>query len=198
MWTLTDTASNTGTGPVGLFETQASSAAFPWEAGAQGTTNGWMVDSSGNLDPITVNTVNIGTAALPVKGINLGAAATNHALLASATFSAPRTITFPDPGAAANVSYKVVQYCGTTAACANTVEAKPIAVFGSVAFPTATTVSLSSLPFTSSTSYACTAQDVSTAAGVINATTYTSGAAVTFTETGGANTDTARYICTGY
>ncbi len=90
-----------------------------------------------------------------------------------------------------------IQDCGTTSTCANTQKSLVI-VRGSVAFPTATTVTVISLPFTSSASYSCTAGDATTAAGVVNATTYTSGASVTFTETGGANTDTMRYICAGF
>lgn len=88
--------------------------------------------------------------------------------------------------------------CGSTTTCAKTPETGALIVRGSVAFPTATTVVVGALPFSSASSYSCTAGDATTAAGVINATTYTSGASVTFTETGGVNTDTARYICVGF
>lgn len=101
------------------------------------------------------------------------------------------------PAADGTASLAIVENCGTSTTCAQTVLTNPIIVRGDVTFPTATTVSLSSLPFTSSSSYSCTASDLTSAAGVVNATTYTSGAAVTFTETGGSTTDHARYICVG-
>lgn len=142
--------------------------------------------------------VGIGTAALPFSNLILGTAATNVYTITPAAAGAARILTIPDPGAAASFSYMAMQDCTTTAACANTVKAMPIMVRGSVAFPTATTVSLSQLPFTSNTSYSCIAGDRTTAAGIINATTYTSGAAVTFTETNGVNTDTASYVCVGF
>jgi hypothetical protein len=90
------------------------------------------------------------------------------------------------------------QDCGSTSTCANTAKSPWIMVRGSVAFPTATTVTVTSLPFSSASSYSCMAGDATTAAGVVNATTYTSGSSVTFTETGGVNTDTARYMCIGF
>lgn len=91
-----------------------------------------------------------------------------------------------------------VEDCGTTTVCAKTVKPVPFVIFGDVTFPGATTVSLSSLPFTSSSSYSCSASDLTTAAGVINFTTYTSGSAATLTETGGTNTDHAKYVCAGF
>lgn len=95
-------------------------------------------------------------------------------------------------------NHPTLQDCGTTSTCANTQKTSALIVRGSVAFPTATTVTVTALPFTSNASYSCTAGDATTAAGMINATTYTSGSSVTFTETGGVNTDTMRYICVGF
>lgn len=95
-------------------------------------------------------------------------------------------------------NHPTLQDCGTTSTCANTQKTAALIVRGSVAFPTASTVTVTSLPFTNSTSYSCTAGDATTAAGVINATTYTSGSSVTFTETNGVNTDTIRYLCAGF
>jgi long-subunit fatty acid transport protein len=54
------------------------------------------------------------------------------------------------------------------------------------------------LPFSTSASYSCQASDNTTAAGIINATNYSSASSVTFTETNGTNTDVIRYTCTGY
>jgi hypothetical protein len=88
--------------------------------------------------------------------------------------------------------------CGTTSTCSAARKTAALIVRGSVAFPTAATVTVTSLPFTSSSSYSCTAGDQTDPAGVINATTYTSGSSVTFTETNGGNTDTIRYICVGF
>jgi hypothetical protein len=106
-----------------------------------------------------------------------------------------------DPASATNwlaFAAPSVDDCGTTSTCAATPKAAGLMVRGSVAFPTATTVTVTALPFTSASSYSCTAGDVTTAAGVINATTYTSGSSVTFTETNGTNTDTMRYVCAGW
>jgi hypothetical protein len=115
------------------------------------------------------------------------------------TGTSPFSITSTTPVANLTVSnHPTIQDCGSTSACANTAKTAAIIVRGSVAFPTASTVSLSSLPFTSASTYTCIGQDTTTAAGVINATTYTSGSAVTFTETNGVNTDTMRYVCTGW
>lgn len=88
--------------------------------------------------------------------------------------------------------------CGTTSTCSATQKTAALIVRGSIPFPTATTVTVTALPFTSASSYSCTAGDATTAAGIVNATTYTSGSSVTFTETGGANTDTMRYVCVGF
>lgn len=115
------------------------------------------------------------------------------------TGTAPLVIASTTPVANLTVSnHPTFQDCGTTTTCANTQKTAATEVIGRVSFPTATTVTVTSLPFTSATSYNCVAQDVTTAAGVINATTYTSGASVTFTETGGVNTDAIRYQCSGF
>ena len=115
------------------------------------------------------------------------------------TGTAPFSITSTTPVANLRVSnHPILDDCGTTSTCSATQKTAALIVRGSVTFPTATTVRVTSLPFTSSSSYSCTAGDQTTAAGVVNATTYTSGSSVTFTETNGANTDTIRYICVGF
>jgi hypothetical protein len=116
-----------------------------------------------------------------------------------ATGTAPLSIASTTPVANLTVSnHPTLDDCGSTSTCSATQKTAALIVRGSVAFPTATTVTVTALPFTSSSSYSCTAGDATTAAGVINATTYTSGSSVTFTETSGVNTDTIRYICVGF
>lgn len=151
--------------------------------------------SSGTFVPGSAGGTNLGSLALPFGNLFFGTAATNNFEL-TGTATGTRTITAPDTSG--TISYPVMQDCTTVTACANTVKANWFIIRGDVAFPTATTVVLTQLPFTSSTSYSCTASDLTTAAGVINATTYTSGASVTFTETNGTNTDHTRYICVGF
>jgi hypothetical protein len=116
-----------------------------------------------------------------------------------ATGTAPFSIASTTPVANLTVSnHPTLVDCGTTSTCSAARKTAALIVRGSVAFPTATTVTVTSLPFTSSSSYSCTAGDQTNPAGVINATIYTSGSSVTFTETNGGNTDTIRYICVGF
>jgi hypothetical protein len=93
----------------------------------------------------------------------------------------------------------VTEYCGATSgatqACTKTVQTTPIVVFGDVTLNTATTQSITTLPFTDAL-YSCTGSDLTTAAGVVSFTSYLA-ASVTISETGGANTDHLRYICVG-
>jgi hypothetical protein len=116
-----------------------------------------------------------------------------------ATGTAPLAVTSTTPVANLTVSnHPMLDDCGTTSTCSATQKTAALIVRGSVAFPSATTVTVTSLPFTSSSTYSCTAGDQTNPAGVVNATTYTSGSSVTFTETNGVNTDTIRYICVGF
>jgi hypothetical protein len=116
-----------------------------------------------------------------------------------ATGTAPFSIASTTPVANLTVSnHPTLVDCGTTSTCSAARKTAALIVRGSVALPTAATVTVTSLPFTSSSSYSCTAGDQTNPAGVINATTYTSGSSVTFTETDGVNTDTIRYICVGF
>lgn len=98
-FTVTDTASNTGTGALVNFLTASSSALNPFQVTAGGAVNGFYVDTSGNLNPVTVNTVGLGIAALPWKKIYLGASATSNFIL-TGTAGQATTVTFPDPGVA--------------------------------------------------------------------------------------------------
>jgi hypothetical protein len=93
----------------------------------------------------------------------------------------------------------VTEYCGATSgatqACAKTIQTTPIVVFGDVALNTATSQSITTLPF-SDALYSCTGSDLTAAAGIVSFNTYASSS-VTIVETGGANTDHLRYICVG-
>jgi len=95
----------------------------------------------------------------------------------------------------------IEEYCGATSgstqACAKTRELKPIIVFGEVTLNTATSQSITALPFTSSTSYACSGSDLTTVTGIVSFNTY-AAASVTIAESGGVNTDHLRYSCAGF
>jgi hypothetical protein len=154
--------------------------------------------------PATFNGINFGTD----NANDIGATGTHRPrnVYAATQFisqvdtgTAPFSIASTTPVANLTVSnHPTLVDCGTTSTCSAARKTAALIVRGSVAFPTATTVTVTSLPFTSSSSYSCTAGDQTNPAGVINATIYTSGSSVTFTETNGGNTDTIRYICVGF
>ena len=116
------------------------------------------------------------------------------------TLTANRSYTAPD--ATGTLSLGIVEFCGATSggtqACAKTVQTNPIVVFGDVTLNTATTQAITTLPFTAAADYSCSGSDLTTAAGVVSFSAYTSGAQATIQETGGANTDHLRYMCVGF
>jgi hypothetical protein len=126
------------------------------------------------------------------------AAGVSGTFQAPATMQANRNWTMQD--AAGTVSFDVVEYCGATSgatqACAKTVQTNPIVVWGEVTLNTATTQSITTLPFTDAL-YSCTGSDLTTAAGIVSFNTYAS-ASVTIQESGGVNTDHLRYVCVGH
>ena len=69
------------------------------------------------------------------------------------------------PAASGTVSLATVENCGTTTTCAQTVLTNPIIVKGTVALSSGTpsTATLTSLPFTSTSSYVCTGTEQTTA-----------------------------------
>jgi hypothetical protein len=96
------------------------------------------------------------------------------------------------------------QSCGSTATCgASNISAtlKVVVGIGQLvsSSPSTFQVTAMSPAFTSTTSYTCVAQDVTTIANNIGVLTagYVSGSAVTFTGPN-TNTDTFRYTCVGY
>jgi len=71
-----------------------------------GNTSGPSVLSlAGTIQSATAGATNIGTAALPFGNIIIGTAATNNFIFTPSSTSAARTITIPDPGAAANLAF---------------------------------------------------------------------------------------------
>lgn len=120
----------------------------------------------------------------------------------TANFAAPaasRTLTFPDPGANANVAYGTINDCGTSTSCASpSAKTSPIILTtGHVAFSASTTQSITSMPvvYTSGATYTCTASDQT------HAYTWTilnnSNASFTITS-GTSNSDTWTWTCIGY
>lgn len=82
--------------------------------------------------------------------------------------------------------------CGTTSACAQTNQTRLIIVNGGPIALVAGTLTITSLPFTSSTSYTCSPDDSTGINGID--VVYVSGSSVTFNGTG---TDSIRYSCQG-
>ncbi|HEY6339350.1 MAG TPA: hypothetical protein VIW68_12725 [Candidatus Sulfotelmatobacter sp.] len=136
------------------------------------------------------------------------------ALTAAAVAGTPNPIAFPtttgsagqllqnnggNPQQTAWVS--IVQDCGSTSgavqACAKTPESPAQIIRGDVQLNTATNQSITTLPFTSATSYSCSGSDLTNSGAIVGFNTY-AAASVTITENGGANTDHLRYICVGF
>lgn len=82
--------------------------------------------------------------------------------------------------------------CSTTSTCAKTVITSPITVKGGPILLSTGTLTITSLPFTSSTSYVCSPDDSTGINGID--VVYNSGSSVTFNGTG---TDSIRYSCIG-
>jgi hypothetical protein len=127
----------------------------------------------------------------------------NGSVGGSITLKAPATAgtnTITYPAATGTSSLDVVEYCGATSggtqACAKTVQTLPIIVWGDVLLNTATSQSITTLPFTDAL-YSCTGSDLTTIAGIVSFNTYAS-ASVTVQEFGGVNTDHLRYVCVGH
>ena len=97
-------------------------------------------------------------------------------------------------------SLSTVEYCGATAggtqACARTLQPFPTIVWGEVLLNSATSQSITALPFTDAL-YSCTGSDLTTVAGIVSFTAYLP-TSVTIQESGGDNTDHLRYICVGH
>jgi hypothetical protein len=93
------------------------------------------------------------------------------------------------------INQDLIYNCGTTVACANTVVPKAIEVIGT-APATAGVVTLTGLPYTSTTSYVCTASDATTAANGVFKIANASASSTVLTATN-SSTDTYSFICIG-
>jgi hypothetical protein len=160
------------------------------------STLSWTGNTSGNLnDPnFVVSTVDkVQTLSVVLRGATSG----------TITHAAPSTAgtnTITDPAATGTTSLTVIEYCGATSgatqACAKTVQTNPIEVWGDVLLNTATSQSITTLPFTDAL-YSCDGSDATTTTGIVSFNTYAS-ASVTIVESGGVNTDHLRYHCVGH
>ena len=101
-------------------------------------------------------------------------------------------ITQTIPASSGTFSLAAAESCGTTTTCSQTVISNPIHIFGGPIALVGGTLTITSLPYTSSTSYVCTPDD-NTGLNVMDVV-YNSGSSVTFNGTG---TDTFRYSCAG-
>lgn len=92
-----------------------------------------------------------------------------------------------------------IRGCGTSAACAGTLPTNVKLVYGSAALVTGTpsTVTITGLPFASSSSYNCTAtENGASLTTPLSISSYVSGAS--FTISGGVtDTDVVNYVCAG-
>ena len=104
------------------------------------------------------------------------------------------------PAATGTVSLGGVEYCGATSgsaqACAKTVEKLPLIIYGDVTLNSASSQSITTLPFTAAT-YSCSGSDLTNTAGIVSFNTY-ANASVTIAESGGGTSDHLRWTCVGY
>jgi hypothetical protein len=89
-----------------------------------------------------------------------------------------------------------ISTCGTTVACADTLNPSPIIVSGNAAFAATTTITLTGLPFTSTTSYDCVATDATTAANAVMKIANASASSTVITDSN-SSSDVVHYICIG-
>lgn len=218
--TNTWTAKQTFTGGAGftgtLTGTPSATGLWTFGAGITGTgTTGALTPGSGILNAANVwGNVNEFTASTqfdagvlfvlgstfdlaPTFNAGYGVCLSGQCSIVGTLATATRTVNMPD--ASGTISYAAVKYCGATSgatqACAGTVEKLPFMVYGDVTLNTATTQSITTLPFTDGT-FSCSGSDLTTAAGIVSFNTYAAGS-VTIEESGGVNTDHLRYVCVG-
>lgn len=146
------------------------------------------------------NDVNGAVVPTPFRGsTQVFGSASGSITHAAPTAAGSNTIT--DPAATGTTSLAVAEACGATSGasqpCAKTVQTLPIIIFGDVTLNTATTQSITTLPFSGAANYSCAGSDLTNAAGIVSFNTYAT-ASVTIQESGGANTDHLRYTCVGF
>ena len=164
------------------------------------STYSWVNNADGNLrDPNVVATTLNNQGAMQVARSLILSGSTSGTITHKAPPIAGANI-ITDPAATGTTSLAQVEYCGATTgathACAKTLEILPVILYGDVLLNSATSQSITALPFTAST-YSCTGSDLTTATGVVSFNTYAKSS-VTIAESGGTNTDHLRYVCVGY
>jgi hypothetical protein len=89
-----------------------------------------------------------------------------------------------------------VELCGTTVACAKTIQSAPIIVYGTAPLTTGSpsTATLTALPFTSTTSYVCTANDTAAVQALQVANASAPSTVITGPNT---STDVVNFTCVG-
>ena len=225
-FTSISTSTDGGSGRLYTFSTTAGAAtASPPAQGAammswlaEDPTNApfscfMCVNSSSDAWPIGIGLNSTTLSGIANKGINLftqrgvgmyeGAAPTGVATLDElyADSTAHQFKMKNNNGSADLVGDAIVEYCGATSggtqACAQTRELNPIIIFGDVLLNTATSQSITALPFTSSSSYSCSGSDLTSTGGIVSFNTY-AAASVTIQELNGTTSDHLRYVCAGF
>jgi hypothetical protein len=185
-----------GAGPI----TGGAGGTITVKAGAGG--NGSSAGGSGGTVDLVAGAVGTGGTGAAGK-VRIKDAADNTKIAAfdvsGITTATTRTITVPD--ASITLGSTVTKSCGTTVTCAATTTNNVIMTFGSAALTSASpsTASITGLPFTSSSTFFCTASPEGSSAAVAAAgiaINKTSGSAMTLT---GPNTVTTviDYVCWG-
>lgn len=166
-----------------------------WFTSGQISTNE-AYEIANNLSFAPTNCPSGAVCMMPTQKLGIGGSTQFMGLLTHGN-TANRTYTFPNVSGTASLA--AVQYCGATSggtqACANTVQTLPIIVWGDVTLNTASSQSITSLPF-SGTTYSCSGSDLTNVAGIVSFNTYMS-ASVTIAESGGGTSDHLRYQCVG-
>ena len=154
-------------------------------------------------DFVTVSTSTAGDchddgSTMPTDGTQvLGRVASPTNAGGAAIYLALFNITPANTGIAENLA----ENCGATSTgtqnCAKAIVPAAIAVFGNVTLNGTASQAITGLPFSSSTSYTCTGNEYTAAAGKVNFPTITSGSSITIQETGGGTSDVLYYACIG-
>src|SRR6266702_2857086 len=141
---------------------------------------------SAAMSPASAAGTDVGTAALKFANRWLGTAVTNNTKIIGSATTAARNLTLPD----ADSLTPSFLSCGTTSTCAKTNQIRLIILNGGPISLSTGTLTITALPFTSATSYVCSADDSTGINGID--VVYISGSSVTFNGTG---TDSIRYSC---
>lgn len=152
------------------------------------TTAAWQTNSS----PFRVNGANLATVGNALIFEATVGGGGNVGLLADASNTLKLT---QNDGATKLGSLPAVQACGTATACSLTQPSALKQVYGSCTAAGATTCTITALPFTSTGSYFCFAQDTTTAAN--NALKVANASASSTVITTTSSSDVFNYQCIG-